>query len=204
MHRHTHRHLCFFFQGQTWRALVDMFIGHKSHTLRALRIPAEQTNIASKRSPFCIGNIFKTIDVDVQGFVGVFLWSFTLGSVPSTQFQTQNHVEVSVLALSVVFPFPFPKKKQQKTHTKNRQYLETTPQQQVEVGFASTLLGAMVFLMSLTYFTNHSDQDADSGWFWEVPGFENFVKHRQIEAFGMDRYLQNELNKKKDVVSWNW
>eukprot|EP00435_Cladocopium_sp_Y103_P025657 s24_g6.t1 len=29
----------------------------------------------------------------------------------------------------------------------------------VEVGFASTLLGAMVFLMSLTYFTNHSDQD---------------------------------------------
>lgn len=29
----------------------------------------------------------------------------------------------------------------------------------VEVGFASTLLGAMVFLMSLTYFTNHNDQD---------------------------------------------
>ena len=34
-------------------------------------------------------------------------------------------------------------------------------QHQVEVGFASTLLGAMVFLMSLTYFTNHSDQDGD-------------------------------------------
>ena len=36
------------------------------------------------------------------------------------------------------------------------------PLDQVEVGFASTLLGAMVFLMSLTYFTNHSDQDGDS------------------------------------------
>jgi hypothetical protein len=33
----------------------------------------------------------------------------------------------------------------------------------VEVGFASTLLGAMVFLMSLTYFTNHSDQDGCTG-----------------------------------------
>ena len=29
----------------------------------------------------------------------------------------------------------------------------------VEVGFASTLLGAMVFLMSLTYLTNNSDKD---------------------------------------------
>ena len=28
-----------------------------------------------------------------------------------------------------------------------------------EVGAASTLLGAMVFLMSLTYLTNHSDKD---------------------------------------------
>lgn len=27
-----------------------------------------------------------------------------------------------------------------------------------EVGFASTLLGAMVFLMSLTYLTNNSDK----------------------------------------------
>ena len=43
----------------------------------------------------------------------------------------------------------------------------------VEVGFASTLLGAMVFLMSLTYFTNHSDQDGCTGptisrLFWGV------------------------------------
>lgn len=37
----------------------------------------------------------------------------------------------------------------------------------MEVGFASTLLGAMVFLMSLTYLTNNSDKDwCHRGAFW--------------------------------------
>ncbi|CAK9069594.1 Putative cadmium/zinc-transporting ATPase HMA1 [Durusdinium trenchii] len=36
---------------------------------------------------------------------------------------------------------------------------ESLAMNHVEVGFASTLLGAMVFLMSLTYLTNNSDKD---------------------------------------------
>lgn len=165
----------FSFQGQTWRALVDMFIGHQVTPFRALRIPAEQTNIANKRSPFCIGNIFKTIDV--QGFLECFYGHLYRDLFLQHSFKNKNHVEVtwcieSKFLLTCHFLSP---KKTTKKHTKNSTWKTTRRRSKSQAGggwLRQHLVGRHgVSDVFDVFYEPQRSGSADFGWFWEVPGF---------------------------------
>ena len=98
----------------------------------------------------------------------------------------------ALLLVAISFPPKKTTKNTQKQHPWRKPAAVFPPAKQVEVGFASTLLGAMVFLMSLTYFTNHSDQDAD---FFGSSRIRFSLNRGRSKLLGWTHF-QNEVNRR--------
>ena len=176
-----------FFSGANLAGFGGYVYWSPSHPLVALRIPAEQTIIANKRSPFCIGNIFKTIDV--QGLFGVFLWSLFIGICSfNTVSKTKSPGGFCVFESIVAnLPFPFP----QKNVTKNTQKHSTWRKDSRRVFSARAgggwLRQHLVGRHGVSYVFDVFYEPQRSGRrFLGSSRIRVFGKNTVIEAFGMD------------------